>query len=198
MGGEKAELASGGDQDVVGRRRHAGAPGDAVGHGGAQRGDAGDAGIAGRTGGGAGLHRGEDGRLGVEAGADDKRKTEAGEIGGVEPLKFGELGLGQTIEPGAGLFTGGLGGERVLPGETTGEIGVRADELKLARAPGGAHRGAQFGVQVRRIAKRPARPRLLLDPRRVFEKVPERGGEGRPIEGVERGKREHQREEPRR
>jgi hypothetical protein len=71
----------------------------------------------------AGLHRGEDGRLGVEAGADDKRKAEAREIRGVEPLKFGELGLGQTIEAGAGLFTGGLGGERVLPGETTGEIG---------------------------------------------------------------------------
>ena len=110
----------------------------------------------------------------------------------------GELGLSQTIEPGAGLFTGGLGGERVLPGETTGEIGVRADELKLARRPGGAQSGAQLGVQVRRIEERPARPRLFLDPRRVFEKVPERGSEGRPVEGVERGKREHQTEDARR
>ena len=132
-----------------------------------------------------GGHRGEDGGFGVEAGADDKRKTETREVGGVEALEFGEFGVGQAVEAGAGLFAVGFGGEGVLLSEAAGEIGVSADEGELAGGRGGAHRGAKLRVEVHRVAKRSARPRLVGHPRRMLKEMTERGGEGRAIKSVE-------------
>ena len=69
--------------------------------------------------------------------------------------------------------------------EAAGEIGVSADEHKLAGGRGGAHRGAKLDEEVRRVAKGSARPCLLDHPRRMLKEMTERGGEGRAVKGIE-------------
>ena len=96
----------------------------------------------------AALHRGEDARFVGQAHADDEGEAEFFAIGGVERVEAVELGLGEPVEPGAGLLGGAGLGEAAVDRGLAGELGMGADQGELllgrrrrGRRPSGRHAG---------------------------------------------------------
>src|SRR3954463_16694198 len=117
------------------------------------------------------LHRPNNGVLRIQSRADDERKTKAGSIAVVQRLEFREFLGRELVQAGARLLAGGFRGEFALLPKPAGQIRVRLNQRELSLMRGPAHGLAQLPVKLGPIAKRPPRPCLLRDPRRVLEKM---------------------------
>ncbi len=121
----------------------------------------------------------------VPAHADDEREAEPGVVGVVQAVEARVLGVGQPVEPGAGLLGGGVGGQVAFPRRLAGEVGVAAHQRQPALRRGVADRGGEGVAEGGEGGERPAPGDGLGDPGRVLEDALEGGDEAGGVEPVE-------------
>ena len=125
---------------------------------------------------------------------EDEGEAELFVVGRVEPLQRIELFRSAIRQPGAALFAGRFGGERLGHHRLAREFGVGADQPQLRLDAGVAHHLGQREFELRQACKRPLRRGLFGDPRRVFVGAVQQAGKfglGGGIELFERERRRH-------
>lgn len=141
----------------------------------------------------AAFERREDRELVVLSGADHERKPEAGAVGVVGGIEAPDLLRGELVEPGRRLLSAGRRGEPPFARESSGEIGMRRDQLELPLDGRGLDDVDQRRVQAVEIGEGTALPCRGGDPRRAFESEADGGDECGLIRCVERGETRHPR-----